>query len=165
MPLNTKCARLSAITFALFLTGAGLARADCQTDFNAMRQEMEEKGQALQAAGKRKAPPQELCGLFRTYTAVEGKLAKYLADNKDWCQIPEQAVTSAKANNAKTAALRDKICAAAASGATGGEAGGGKPPPQGSISSALGVTTGYVPGQSSKGGGIFDTLNGSALGK
>ncbi|MFG1463556.1 hypothetical protein V5F77_11715 [Xanthobacter sp. DSM 24535] len=164
MLLNIKCVRLSAVSLALLIAGAAAARADCQTDFTALRQEMEEKGQALQAAGKRKATPQELCGLFRTYTAIEGKLAKYLADNKDWCQIPDQAVSSAKASNVKTVALRDKICAAAASGAAGGE-GGGKPPPQGSISSALGVTTGYVPGQSSKGGGIFDTLNGSALGK
>ncbi|OYX11428.1 MAG: hypothetical protein B7Z15_11855 [Rhizobiales bacterium 32-66-8] len=63
-----------------------------------------------------------------------------------------------------TSELRDKICAAAANGAGAAGAGGPpKPPPQGSMSSALGVTTGYVPGQSGTGGGIFDTLNGNAL--
>ncbi|WP_348933558.1 hypothetical protein [Aquabacter sp. CN5-332] len=143
------------------LLGVTVARADCQTDFVAIRAEMDEKGKALQAAGKAKASPQELCPLFRAYTAAEGKLAKYLLDNKDWCQIPEQAIAQSQEGNKKTAALRDKVCAAAANGA--GPGGPGKPPPQGSMSSALGVTTGYVPGQSSTGGGVFDTLTGNAL--
>ncbi|OYW32825.1 MAG: hypothetical protein B7Z45_08985, partial [Azorhizobium sp. 12-66-6] len=98
------------------------------------------------------------------FAAAEGKLAKFLADNKEWCQIPDEAIKAASANNKKTAELRDKICAAAANGAGAAGAGGPpKPPPQGSMSSALGVTTGYVPGQSGTGGGIFDTLNGNAL--
>ncbi|TCT02919.1 hypothetical protein [Aquabacter spiritensis] len=154
----TSAATLLVIASALF--AAGPARADCQADFIAIREEMQTKGKALEAAGKAKASPQELCPLFRAYTAAEGKMTKYLIENKDWCQIPEEAITQAKATNQKTFALRDKVCAAAAAGAAGG---GARPPPQGSVSSALGVTTGYAPGQSSSGGGIFDTLTGNAL--
>ncbi len=168
MSLNFRIQRASATALTLLALGAGTLSgitvtraADCQTDFMTIRTEMEEKGKALQAAGKKKASPQELCPLFRAYTAAEGKLTKYLSDNKEWCQIPDQAIAQAKDSNQKSSALRDKVCAAAASGAGG--AGGGKPPPQGSMSSALGVTTGYVPGQSSTGGGVFDTLNGNAL--
>lgn len=166
MSLHFRIQRASATALTLLALGSGtllgvtVARADCQTDFVAIRAEMDEKGKALQAAGKSKASPQELCPLFRAYTAAEGKLAKYLADNKDWCQIPEQAIEQSRSSNQKSAALRDKVCAAAASGAA---TGAGKPPPQGSMSSALGVTTGYVPGQSSTGGGVFDTLTGNAL--
>ncbi|MDE1567179.1 hypothetical protein [Aquabacter sediminis] len=163
LSVHAKIQRLSAATLALFLMGTGVALADCQTDFMALRQDMEEKGKALQAAGKAKKPPQELCPLFRTFTASEAKVAKYLQDNKDWCQIPPEVVTSAVANNKKTADLRDKICAAAASGAGAGGGGPAKPPPQGSMSSALGVTTGYVPGSGGTGGGVFDTLTGNAL--
>lgn len=141
------------------------AFADCQSDFNALRADMESKGKALQAAGKAKASPQELCPLFRTFTTAEAKAAKYLQDNKDWCQIPPEAIKQAVDNNKKTAELRDRVCQAAASGATGGGAGGGKPPPQGSLSQALGVTTGYTPGESNGRGGVFDTLTGNALSK
>lgn len=154
--------QLLAIGAALAVFGAGSALADCQTDFMAVRGDMEAKGKAIQAAGKRKAPPQELCPLFRAYAAAEGKVAKFLSDNKDWCQIPPNVVDGAVKNNKKTLALRDKICQAAASGA-GGPAGPAAPPPQSSISSALGITTGYQPGQSSSGGGVFDTLKGNAL--
>lgn len=167
MSLHCRIQRASATAMTLIALGCGTligmtdARADCQTDFVSIRQEMEEKGKALQAAGKAKAPPQELCPLFRAYVSAETKLTKYLSDNKDWCQIPDQAIVQARESNQKSAALRDKVCAAAANGGGGG--GGGQPPAQGSISSALGVTTGYVPGQSSTGGGIFDTLTGNAL--
>ncbi|WP_051356829.1 hypothetical protein [Azorhizobium doebereinerae] len=153
------------LALALCTAGAVPALADCQSDFMALRADMEAKGKALQAAGKAKVGPQELCPLFRNFTAAESKAAKYLQDNKDWCQIPPETVQSALANNQKTAALRDKVCQAAANG---GEAGGGgavKPPPQGSLSQALGVTTGYVPGESSNRGGVFDTLTGNALSK
>lgn len=166
MSLNFRIQRASATALTLLTMGAGLAlgveaaRADCMTDFAAIRDEMQTKGKALEAAGKAKASPQELCPLFRAYTAVEAKLTKYLSDNKDWCQIPDEAITQARTANQKSSALRDKVCAAAASGAA---AGPGKPPPQGSMSSALGVTTGYAPGQSSNGGGVFDTLSGNAL--
>ncbi len=157
----------AAFVLALAICSASAlpALADCQTDFSALRADMESKGKALQAAGKSKATPQELCPLFRTYTAAETKAAKYLQDNKDWCQIPPETVQAALTNNQKTAALRDKICTAAANGDAGGGGGGGKPPPQGNLSSALGVTTGYVPGESSTGGGVFDTLTGNALKK
>lgn len=169
MPRISHLPRLTspaAIVLALAVCSASAlpALADCQTDFTALRADMEAKGKLLQAAGKAKSSPQELCPLFRNYTAAEGKAAKYLQDNKDWCQIPPETVQAALTNNQKTAALRDKICAAAANGDAGG-GGGGKPPPQGNLSTALGVTTGYVPGESSTGGGVFDTLTGNALKK
>ncbi|TDT99538.1 MULTISPECIES: hypothetical protein [Azorhizobium] len=156
-----------AIGLALAFCAAGTlpALADCQTDFNALRADMETKGKALQAAGKAKAGPQELCPLFRTFTTAEAKAAKYLEDNKDWCQIPPEAIKQAVENNKKTAQLRDRVCQAAANGATGASGGPAKPPPQGSLSQALGVTTGYVPGESNGRGGVFDTLTGNALSK
>lgn len=144
--------------------GAGIAYADCQSDFNTLRGEMEEKGKALQTANKKKLPPQDVCPLFKAYTAAEGKLAKWLGDNKEWCQIPANIADQAIANNKKTAQIRDKVCQMAANGGGGGGGAPAGPPPQGSLSSALGVTTGYQlsPGGSS---GVFETLNGNALGK
>ncbi|MFS8037662.1 hypothetical protein ACI7BZ_12000 [Xanthobacter sp. AM11] len=141
---------------------AGAARADCQSDVLSIRQELEEKGKVLSAASKKKADPQTLCPLFRAYTAAEGKWVKFLTDNADWCQIPPQAIEQAKLSNKKAVDIRNKVCEAAANGGVAPGGGAAKPPPQGSLSSALGITTGYSLGQS-KGSGVFDTLNGNAL--
>lgn len=142
---------------------AGAALADCQSDVMSIRAELEEKGKALQAANKKKVDAQTLCPLFRAYTTTEAKWVKFLSDNADWCQIPAQAISQAKESSQKSAQIRDKVCEAAANGGMApGGSGPGKPPPQGSISSALGISTGYSLGES-KGGGVFDTLSGNAL--
>lgn len=154
-----------AAAMAASLAATGIARADCQSDAAPLQQEMGERAKALQAAGQKqqKPEPQVLCQLFRAYTAAEAKWTKFLVDNKDWCQIPQQVADQAKANAKKAIAMRDKICQVAASGGTGDAGGPPKPPPQGSISSALGITTGYTVGQSEGKSGVFDTLNGNAL--
>lgn len=158
--------RTSVKTAALVLSAAFVASApmssafaDCQSDATSARSDLEAKGKALQAASKRQAPPQELCGLFKAYATAEAKWVKFLTDNKDWCQIPSEIADKARASNKQSSAMRDRICQVAASGVAPG--GPPKPPAQGSISSALGITTGYNLGQSPK--GVFDTLNGNAL--
>ena len=151
----------SAVLVGTALT-TGAALADCQSDVASVRGELEEKGKALQAAIKKKADPQTLCPLFRSYATAEAKWVKFLGDNKDWCQIPPQAIDNAATGAKKTVEIRNKICDAAANGGAAPGGGAVKPPPQGSLSSALGITTGYSLG-SQKGGGVFDTLNGNAL--
>lgn len=139
------------------------AWADCQSDANAARSDLEVKGKALEAAGKKKADAQTLCPLFRAFSTAESKWVKFLTDNKDWCQIPEQAIKQATANHKKTDQMRDRVCQVAANGGGAAE-GPARPPQQGSLSSALGVTTGYSIGSSSDGRkGVFDTLNGNIL--
>jgi len=158
--------RFAAIAVASALSVAagpmGTAWADCQSDANAARSELEQKGKALQAAGNKKADAQTLCPLFRAYASAEAKWLKFLTDNKDWCQIPEQAIKQVGSSIKKTNDMRDKVCQVAANGGGAPAGGPAKPPAQGSLSSALGVTTGYTLGGSGK-SGVFDTLNGNVL--
>lgn len=152
---------MSAACLATAL-GAGAALADCQSDAMSIRSEMDEKGKALQAGFKKEqkdAPA--LCALLKTYTALEAKWVKFLSDNKDWCQIPPNVIDQASAGAKKTIQLRTNVCNAAANGGSLGGGGPAKPPPQGSLSSALGVTTGYNIGSGK--GSVFDTLSGNAL--
>lgn len=145
----------SAFTF-------GVAHADCQSDATVARGELQKAGQALEAATKKKAQPDVLCPLFRKYAAAEAGWTKFLSDNKDWCQVPEKAIEQAQTSAKRARELRDQICKVAETGIAPG--GPQKPPPQGSMSSALGITTGYQLGQSEgHGGNVFDTLNGNIL--
>ncbi|MFG1477504.1 hypothetical protein V5F53_02420 [Xanthobacter sp. V4C-4] len=142
------------------------AWADCQSDVVAARSELEQRGKALNEAGKKKADPQTLCPLFRAFSTAEAKWVKFLTENKDWCQIPEQAIKQAATSQKKTNEIRDKVCQAAANGGVQGGGGPVKPPAQGSLSSALGVTTGYSLGSGGEGkSGVFDTLSGNVLQK
>jgi hypothetical protein len=151
-----------------FLTGTALAGAaaelgraqapnPCEQRFIAFRGEMEAKGKALQAAGKRKAPPQEICAHMRSYADVEAKTLKYLRENQSACNIPEQLVQQVKGNLAKTVELRTRVCNAAAQGAAA------PPPASLGLSGALGPSSGGAPAATPGGSGVFDTMNGNIL--
>ena len=114
-------------------------------------------GKAMQAAGKRKAPPQEICAHLRGYSDVEAKTLKYLRDNQTACNIPDQLLQQVKGNHAKTVELRTRVCNAAAQGA------GAPPPASLGLSGALGSGSGGAPAATPGGTGVFDTLNGNIL--
>ncbi len=142
------------------------ALADCQSDVLALREDLEAKGKLLQkATANQQADPAVLCPLFRSFAAAESKWNQFLTENKDWCQIPEEAIKQAVKSHKNTIGMRDRVCQAAASGmGPGGGGGPSAPPAQGSISSALGITTGYtINPQVDRRGGVFDTLRGNAL--
>ena len=113
-------------------------------------------GQALQAAGKKKAGAEELCKLFKAFLAAESKMIKGLEEHSATCGVParcDQAGEDLARQGVRRSASR--ICEAAAQG----------PRPAGpSLSDALG-TTPMVPDSTGpkRGAGTFDTLEGSPL--
>jgi hypothetical protein len=157
--------RRAILTFlvgtALAAGAAELGRAQapntCEQRFIALRSEMETKGKALQAAGKRKAPSQEICAHMRGYADAEARTLKYLRDNQANCGIPDQLVQQVKGNHAKTVGLRTRVCNAAAQGV------GAPPPASLGLSGALGPSSGGAPAVTPGGSGVFDTLNGNVL--
>jgi len=152
---------LFAFLIGTALAGAaaqlGQAQNTCEQRFIAFRTEMENKGKALQAAGKRKATPQEICSHIRGYADVEAKTLKYLRENQTTCNIPDKLVQQVKGNHAKTVQLRTRVCNAAAQGASG------PPPASLGLSGALGPSSGGAAAATPGGTGVFDTLNGNIL--
>ena len=49
------------------------------------RDETTKHGQALQAAGQKKAQPDEVCKLFKAFLTAEGKMLKGLEENSATC--------------------------------------------------------------------------------
>jgi hypothetical protein len=131
----------------------------CFKEFSALRAETEKRGKAIQAAGKRKAPPQEACKLFNSLLSAETKFINFIDKNQKWCGIPPQVPKQIKEGHAKIQQIRDRLCQLAAAGPAH-RAGP-------SLSDALGTTR--LPDSSNiktgKGGGTFDTLTGSPLAK
>lgn len=126
----------------------------CIQEFIKLRDAAQKRGQAIQAAAKRKAAPPELCGLFNAFVAAEAKVVKFAEDKNVWCGIPPQAIEQMKNMHLKSQETRTNVCKVAAQG----------PRPSGpSLGDALGVTP--VPNASNvkRGSGTFDTLTGTPL--
>lgn len=130
----------------------------CFKEFSALRDDAQNKAKAAIAASKRKVPPQEACKYLNALVASESKLVKFVETNSGWCGIPPQVLTQMKQQHGGTAKARDRICQFAAHPAA---------PAGPSLSDALG--TSRLPDSSNirtgRGGGTFDTLTGSPLGK
>jgi hypothetical protein len=120
-----------------------------------LRDETAKHGTALQAAGKKKVPAEELCKLFKTFTAAESKMIKGLEEHRATCGVPPEVIKQVKAGHDKATQMSKHVCELAAQG----------PRPSGpSLSEALGATP-MVPDSSTsrRGQGTFDTLTGSPL--
>jgi len=119
------------------------------------RDETQKYGQALSVAGQKKAPPEEVCKLFKVFIAAETKMVKGLKDNAATCGVPPEVIKQVETQHNKAAAMAKQVCDVAAQGAH---------PAGPSLSDALG-TTPTVPdaSQTKRGAGTFDTLQGSPL--
>jgi hypothetical protein len=119
------------------------------------RDEVAKSGQALQAAGQRKAPPDEVCKLFKAFLAAETKMIKGLQEHSATCGVPSEVLKQVQEGHGKASEVSKKVCDAA------------QAPRQAapSLSDALGAGP-MVPDASSatkKGQSTFDTLTGSPL--
>lgn len=150
----------AALAFLLLAGGAAFAQQqfDCQGGFTALRAEYEKRGKAVEAANKRKANAQEACGLFKSLVDAQGKMLKFLKDNKTACNVPDDVLKNLGASVAKTAGVKTQVCTIAANG-------GGTRPASAGLSGAINITgeVGGPPPESTSGGGLFDTINGNIL--
>jgi hypothetical protein len=118
------------------------------------RDETAKHGQALAAAGKKKAGPEEVCKLFKAFVAAETKFVKSLEENSEPCHVPADVIKQIRLAHGKASETAQKVCEAAARG----------PQPTGpSLSDALGSTPTVPDASSARGQGTFDTLMGSPL--
>ncbi|MCB4771399.1 hypothetical protein LGR54_22575 [Ancylobacter sp. Lp-2] len=137
--------------------------ADCQTNVNKLRTDLEARGGALQAASKKKVPPTELCPLFRNFATSQQKFLTYLRTNKTKCGVPDEVLTKLRESTTNVVGVRDKVCKVALEMKEGGGAGPSGPPPQSAVSAGLGLPSGLPGVSANKPGGVFDTLGGNAL--
>lgn len=128
---------------------------ECQKGFLPLRADAEAKAKLIQAAGKRKAPPQEACKLIGNFAQAEAKMIKFVDGHMQKCGIPPQVAEQMKKGHANTSQLQQRVCAAAQQQQAG--------PAGPSLSEALGSATLPEAKPLKRGGSTFDTLNGNVL--
>ena len=130
-------------------------------DFAPLKADAEKRGMALKKAMEAKQKPsrEDACNMFKSYSAAEAKVVKFIVDNSATCGIPPEAAKAMKANHERTLQSQHQICTVAA-------AGPGRPTGPG-LSEALGTTR--IPGTTldplAPQSGTFDTLTGNVLSK
>jgi hypothetical protein len=148
-----------------FSGGGGPARAGlggrggeppCFKDFMPLREEAQKRANAVQAAGKRKAPPAEACRLIGNFVEAEARVVKFVEREGSSCGIPGEVLKQMKGSHAQSLELRKKVCDAAQNQA--------QRPTGPSLSDALGTTRLPDAAASKKPGrDTFDTLTGNVL--
>jgi hypothetical protein len=108
----------AALAAALVVASPALAADDCATALQKLAAKREEalKGiNALVASAKgKKLDPEAFCARSRPLNAAEEAMLSYMVKNKDWCQIPDDAIAQLKESHAKSLAFGGKACGVAA---------------------------------------------------
>ena len=107
---------------ALSLGGAGWAvpsyAQSCAEDLQKLAQRRESElaiinGMVKAAKGKQ-LDPAVFCAKSAGLNSAENAMIAYMEKNKDWCQVPDEALAQLKANHAKSVAFSSKACNVAA---------------------------------------------------
>ena len=68
----------------------------------------------VKAAKGKPLDPVAFCAKSGGLISVENAMIAYMEKNKDWCQIPDEAIAALKANHVKSAEFSAKACKVAA---------------------------------------------------
>jgi hypothetical protein len=102
----------------LMLATPALAVDDCATSLQKLsaKREAALKGinDMVVAARGKKLDPVAFCARSRPLNQAEEAMLAYMIKNKDWCQIPDDAINQLKATHAKSLAFGGKACTVAA---------------------------------------------------
>jgi len=111
----------SILAVAGFLAGAsGAAFADqsCGDDLQKLAQRREAALQSINglvaAAHGKQLDPAVYCARSAPLSQAEIAMIAYMEKNKDWCQIPDEALAQLKGAHAKSIAFAGKACNVAA---------------------------------------------------
>jgi hypothetical protein len=140
---------LSMIAFAAFAAvalepGSAMAQgSNCAADFQKLMDPRMALVQRINGFQSKRPTPQVACSTLGQLVAADGKLSKWVDENKEWCQIPDTVVEQLKTGAGQAQRARGQACGAAkqqaaaiararaqARAAQGG--GGGGAPPVGS---------------------------------
>jgi hypothetical protein len=108
---------------ALSLGGAAwavpsLAQESCGDDMQKLAQrrqaELEMINNLVKSAHGKQLDPTVFCAKSAGLNTVENAMIAYMEKNRDWCQVPDDAIAALKANHAKSVAFSAKACAVAA---------------------------------------------------
>jgi hypothetical protein len=121
---------LPVVALLAMLSPASAQVGSCQTDFQKHGSAREAAVKRINEFNRKRPSAQQACAAFSNLSGIEARMLKWMNDNKEWCQIPEEMVAQMQTSSGRTAKIRGQICTAARREAQG-QAGApqGAPPP------------------------------------
>ncbi len=97
----------------VFAETTGAFAQDCNADVGALMKKRLDKMAELNAnakANKGKLDPVVGCVKLKALVAVDREIEAYFKKNKEWCSIPDEAMTNMTADVEKTGAVATQAC-------------------------------------------------------
>jgi hypothetical protein len=129
---------------------------ECMKQIIPLRDETQKRAQAIQAASKRRAKPDEACKIIQEFVKAESRFVNFISMKQTACHIPADVPAQLKANHLKSEDLQKKVCSAAANAQQQEPAGP-------SLSDVIGSPVVPEAPKKRSGGSTFDTLSGNVL--
>jgi hypothetical protein len=124
------CMRYVPVVLLFASAQAYAAPASCQNDFQKLTGDRQAAIERINSFNKKRPTAQVACAAFNNLSGVEARFIKWMNENKDWCQIPEDFINQLKGANGATLKARGQVCTAARREQEGGGVGPrGAPPP------------------------------------
>ena len=110
-------ALLFGIVIALVCDARSASAQSCGDDLQKMAQKREAAMQGINsvvaAAHGKPLDPEVFCVKTGPLISVETAMIAYMEKNKDWCQVPDEALAQLKAAHTKTLGFSGKACTVA----------------------------------------------------
>ncbi len=121
--------RYLPVVLLFMASKAFAAPASCQAEFQKLTAERQAAIERINGFNKRRPTAQVACGAFNNLSGIEARFIKWMTENKDWCQIPDEFIGQLKGANGSTNKARGQVCTAARQQQEGGGGPRGAPPP------------------------------------
>jgi hypothetical protein len=109
----------AAVGAAVLVTAwPAFAAQDCAADLQSLAAKREAAlkniNELVASARGKKLDPDAFCARSRPLNVAEEAMLAYMQKNKDWCQIPDEAIGQLKETHLKSVAFGGKACTVAA---------------------------------------------------
>ncbi|MGL5115844.1 MAG: hypothetical protein ACRC7G_04330 [Beijerinckiaceae bacterium] len=107
-------AGLVAASFAFVPADQAQAQsASCQGDFAKVMQPRMDLIQRINGFAKKRPSAGQACSTLGQLAAADTRLIKWMEENKDWCQIPDDLLEQVKGSQGQVSRSRGQACNAA----------------------------------------------------
>jgi hypothetical protein len=111
-----RLAALGVISIAMAVAAASGASAQspsCQADFAKVMQPRMNLIERINGFAKKRPTAGQACSTLGQLANADVRLIKWLEENKDWCQIPDELLEQVKGSQDQVARSRRQACGAA----------------------------------------------------
>jgi hypothetical protein len=104
-----------AVTCGISVLSAGdaLAQSSCQADMQKVMGPRQALLARVNGFAKRRPTPDQACSTFSSLAVADSRAVRWMTDNKDWCQVPDELLAQMKAATGQIIRARSQSCTAA----------------------------------------------------